>query len=221
MASHSLDVLGRITVPVPDPVVERVLRFTGAPVPARLSASVILIRERDRTLEVYLMHRHARMAFAASMVAFPGGGVDPADHDQPGDPILACAVRELAEETGVRLGPAALAPWAHWVTPEVEPRRYDTRFFVAVVPDDQEPADVSGEASAAGWATPSATLAGHRAGELGLMPPTQSILVELAGLGSVAAVLEAAADRVVQRVLPVPERVGDRWLFRYPHREIS
>ncbi|GAB3752157.1 NUDIX hydrolase [Microlunatus parietis] len=219
MVSHSLDVLGRIIVPVPDAVVERALSFTGTPVPPRPSASVILIRESGRALEVYLMHRHARMAFAASMVAFPGGGVDPADHDQPGDPVLACAVRELQEETGVRLPPGDLAPWAHWVTPEVEPRRYDTWFFLAVVPEDQEPADVSGEASAADWATPAETLAAHRAGALGLMPPTLSILVELAGLGSVAAVLAAAADRVVEPVLPVPERVGDRWLFRYPGRD--
>lgn len=221
MVSHSLDVLGRITVPVPDAVIERALRFTGVPVPPRPSASVILVRESGRGLEVYLLHRHARMAFAASMVAFPGGGVDPADHDQTGDPVLACAVRELAEETGVRLTPADLAPWALWVTPEVEPRRYDTRFFIAVVPADQEPADVSGEASAADWATPAATLAAHRDGELGLMPPTLSILVELAELGSLAAVLDAAADRVVEQVLPVPERRGDRWLFRYPGKGLT
>lgn len=216
MASHSLDVLGRITMPVPDSVVRRVIDFDGVPVPARPSASVILLREQGRDLEVYLLHRHTRMAFAASMVAFPGGGVDPVDHDHGPDPMLSCAVRELAEETGVRLTAADLAPWAHWITPEVEPRRYDTRFFVAGVPDDQEPADVSGEASAAGWATPAATLAAHRAGDLGLLPPTRSILVELAELGSVAAVQTAAADRIVEPVLPVPERVGDRWLFRYP-----
>lgn len=217
MVSHSLDVLGRLVVPVPDPVIDRALTFSGRPVLPRPSASVILLRQRFR-LQVYLMHRHARMEFAPSMVVFPGGGVDPVDRPSV-DPVIACAIRELAEETSVRIEPTALSAWAHWITPEVEPRRYDTRFFVAVVPDDQEPADVSGEASSAGWAVPTETLAAHRRGDLGLMPPTQSILTELAEYGSVAAVVAAARDRVVVPVLPVPEQVNGLWTFRYPRRD--
>ncbi|WP_152361147.1 NUDIX hydrolase [Microlunatus speluncae] len=216
MVSHSLDVLDRMVVPVPDAVVDRVLTFSGPPVVPRPSASVILLRQRYR-LQVYLMHRHARMAFAPSMMVFPGGGVDPLDQ-KSGDPVIACATRELTEETGVRIEPASLSAWAHWITPEVEPRRYDTRFFVAVVPDDQEPADISGEASSAGWAVPKETLAGHLRGDLGLMPPTQAILTELAEYGSVAAVVAAARDRVVSPVLPVPEQAGGRRTFRYPRR---
>jgi 8-oxo-dGTP pyrophosphatase MutT (NUDIX family) len=216
MVSHSLDVLDRMVVPVPDTVIDRALAFSGRPVVPRPSASVILLRQRYR-LQVYLMHRHARMEFAPSMVVFPGGGVDPVDRGSA-EPVIACAIRELAEETGVRIGPAALSDWAHWITPEVEPRRYDTRFFVAVVPDDQEPADVSGEASSAGWAVPKETLAAHGRGDLGLMPPTQSILTELAEYGSVSAVVAAARDRLVSPVLPVPEQVDGQWTFRYPRR---
>jgi 8-oxo-dGTP pyrophosphatase MutT (NUDIX family) len=216
MVSHSLDVLDRMVVPVPNTVIDRALTFSGSPAVPRPSASVILLRQRYR-LQVYLMHRHGRMEFAPSMVVFPGGGVDPVDQESV-DPVIACAIRELAEETGVRIEPAALSEWAHWITPEVEPRRYDTRFFVAVVPDDQEPADISGEASSAGWAVPKETLAAHQRGDLGLMPPTQSILTELAEHGSVAAVVAAARDRVVSPVLPVPERVGGQWTFRYPRR---
>lgn len=220
MVSHSLDVLDRLVVPVPDAMIDRMLALGGEerPVaPARPSASVILLRQQDR-LQVYLMHRHARMVFAPSMVVFPGGGVDPVDR-AAADPVLACAVRELTEETGVRITPAALSLWAHWITPEVEPRRYETRFFVAVVPDDQEPADISGEATSAGWAVPTETLAAHRRGELGLMPPTLSILTELAELASVPAVLDAARDRVVVPVLPVPEPCDGQWRFRYPRRD--
>ena len=62
-------------------------------------------------------------------------------------------------------------------------------------PPDQEASDVSGETDSAGWMSPSAALAASAAGALALMPPTQSILMEMAELGSVAAVVAAAADR--------------------------
>ena len=51
------------------------------------------------------------------------------------------------------------------------------------------------------------------------MPPTRSILTELADHGSVAAVVAAARDRVVVPVLPVPEQVDGLWTFRYPRRD--
>ena len=79
------------------------------------------------------------------MVVFPGGRVDAVDISSEGDPIRRCALRETSEETGVVLTETDLHPWAHWITPEIEPRRYDTTFFVAAVPDDQQAADISGE----------------------------------------------------------------------------
>ena len=122
------------------------------------AASVVLLRDSEIGLETYLLHRHARMPFAPSTVVFPGGRVDPADHDGP-DPIgpnsiRRCAIRETAEETGVVLAEVDLHPWAHWITPEIEPRRYDTWFFVAVMPADLEAADISGETERAEWSTP-------------------------------------------------------------------
>ena len=52
------------------------------------------------------------------------------------------------------LAEADLHPWAHWITPEIEPRRYDTWFFVAAMPADLEAADISGETERAEWSTP-------------------------------------------------------------------
>ena len=69
---------------------------------------------------------------------------------------------------------------------------------------------MSGETDRAEWSTPAAALAAERAGEIALMPPTLSILLELVELGSVAAVRQAAADRVVERVLPEVVRDGRR-----------
>jgi 8-oxo-dGTP pyrophosphatase MutT (NUDIX family) len=221
MPTNSADILRRLAPRLSPALAARLESWaTGTePVPARRAASVILLREAPE-LETYLLRRHARMAFAASMAVFPGGGVDPADEATP-DPWLACAVRETAEETGVRLAPDALAPWAEWTTPEFEPRRYETRFYVAALPPGQVAADLSGETESAGWSTPSAALALADRDELALMPPTRSMLMELAELGTLAAVAGAAVDRVIVPVLPRPVRGPDGWWFRYPERQES
>ena len=125
-------------------------------------------------------------------------------------------MRETEEETGVRLPPEALMPWAHWVTPELEPHRYDTFFYLAELPAGQRADDRSGETDRADWSTPAAALADERAGRIGLMPPTLSILLELAELDSLAAAREAATDRVIERVLPRPVSDGAGWRFDYP-----
>ena len=220
MPSHSLDVLARLAPRVPDWVAERASGWTAGLVAAvpRPAASVVLLRPVRSGVETYLLHRHARMAFAPSMVVFPGGGLDPADRSAD-DPIRRCAVRETEEETGVRLDAAALLPWAHWVTPEIEPRRYDTYFFLAELPEGEQAEDRSGETDRAGWSTPDAALAAERSGEITLMPPTLSILLELSELGSLAAIRQAATERVVERVVPQVVQGADGWQFRYPVRE--
>jgi 8-oxo-dGTP pyrophosphatase MutT (NUDIX family) len=155
MPSHSHDVLVRLSPQVPIDMVERAACWTFDAVPstAALAASVVLLCDSRNGLATYLLHRHAQMPFAPSTVAFPGGRVDPVDYDGP-DPIRRCAIRETAEETGVVLTQPDLHPWAHWITPEIEPRRYDTWFFVAAVPDDLQAADISGETDRAEWSSP-------------------------------------------------------------------
>lgn len=216
MPSHSLDVLARLRPDVPPSVAVKAEAWMPGTTPAepRRSASVVLVRPAEPGLEVYLLHRHARMAFAASMVVFPGGGLDPADSVP--DPMRACAVRETREETGVRLDAGDLHDWAHWVTPEVEPRRFDTRFYLAVLPPGQDADDVSGETERAGWMAPSDAIASAERGEIGLMPPTLSILTELAEAGTVPRLLAMAADRVVVTVRPRIVQDGNRWRFVYP-----
>lgn len=214
-------------------LVERLLaqaqRFaaTGeAPVPPRLAATVLLLRPASPGFEVYLLRRAASMAFASGAYAFPGGAVDPADHDGPplagdwparlGRPapeshaIVRAAVREVAEETGVRLTAAALAPWTRWVTPEFEPRRYDTAFFVAALPEGQQPADLSGEADRTEWARPADAVARAESGKIVMLPPTRVTLGELAAHDTVDDVLRAARDRdAATPVLPRVERAPD------------
>lgn len=93
-----------------------------------------------------------------------------------------------------------LTAWAHWVTPEVEPRRFDTRFFVAALPAGQRTREVGGEADQVCWSRPAWALEQARAGKIFLMPPTYTTLRELAAYPDSTAVL--AAEREIVRVLP-------------------
>jgi 8-oxo-dGTP pyrophosphatase MutT (NUDIX family) len=218
MPSHSYDVLARLQPHVPEGMVERATRWTSDAVPsvAAAAASVILLRDSERGLETYLLHRHALMPFAATMVVFPGGRVDPGDSGGDLDPVRRCAVRETAEETGVVLAESDLYRWARWITPEIEPLRYDTWFFMAAMPADQEAADISGETDRAEWSTPAEALAAERASLIKLLPPTMSILIELADLPSVADVINYAIDRQIEPVLPTLVETSTGWEFRYP-----
>lgn len=123
--------------------------------------------------------------------------------------VLRAAVREVAEETHVRLSPTALAPWARWLTPEFEPRRFDTFFFLAPLPPGQQPVDPSGEADHALWVPP-----GEAIKRLPMLPPTRQVLTDLAGFADVASALAAAARRdVSEPVRPVIEVDEDgTWL---------
>lgn len=146
--------------------------------------------------EVYLVHRSSTMAFAAGMVAFPGGGQEPVDTD-----ARACATRELAEETGVRVSPDALLAWDRWITPEAMPIRYDTSFFVALLPDGQEPECLTSEAEIAEWVRPAAALAAIESGQWSAFPPTRSLLADLAMVDDIAEFRVRARARGVRRVL--------------------
>ena len=221
MSSHSWDVLARLPLqPSADMMTLAEARRSGDPVarPAQ-SDSVILLRESRAGLETYLLYRHARMPFAASAVVFPGGRVDATDAAAGGDPARACALRETAEETGVQLRSDDLVPWAHWITPEPEPRRYDTHFFLAALPAGQQAQDVSGETDHAAWELPVSALAAADRGDIALMPPTRSILLELADARSMRELLDAATGRVIECVLPQMIKTESGWTLRYPIRQ--
>jgi 8-oxo-dGTP pyrophosphatase MutT (NUDIX family) len=95
-----------------------------------------------------------------------------------------------------------ITPWTHWITPEAEKRRFDTRFFVAELPAGQDVQEPSGEAVHALWARPEEALATVKRGELGMLPPTASTLLSLVPFGTVAEVFEAAANRIIRPIRP-------------------
>ena len=78
----------------------------------------------------------------------------------------------IAEEEDLHLDVAGVHYFAHWITPEGAPRRYDTRFFVAKAPDGQTPANDQSETIADIWITPAEALAAHRREEIEMVLPT-------------------------------------------------
>lgn len=234
---------------------------TRDPVVPRPASTVVLLREAsgaDGGLEVHLHRRWADMAFAGGACVFPGGSVEPQDHDPrlgwAGPPVgrwagvlgtaeplaraLVCAaVRELFEESGVLLAgtadrlvaPSALGRWAaadrrrlevgevglagllrsrglalrsdllrwwaHWVTPTEQPRRYDTHFFVAELPEGQSTLESTSEAEEVMWLRVPEAVAAVDEGRLSMLRPTYETCRELVPFTSPAAVLAAAADR--------------------------
>jgi 8-oxo-dGTP pyrophosphatase MutT (NUDIX family) len=233
-----------IPVEVPDP-----------PVTPRDSATVILLRDGARGLEVFMLERHLNSDFAGGAYVFPGGTVDPRDTDpmahrfleapQGMDPAFyLCAIRETFEEAGVllaRRGPdpvrltedaarfaayrrelagrgGSLAAFAEreglrfsgdlmhyfsrWVTPEFSPKRYDARFFVATMPEGQDPLHDDVETTASTWIRPADAIAQARDGLFSIIFPTRKTLEELERFERTADVISSTAGKEIQAILP-------------------
>ena len=116
------------------------------------------------------------------------------------------AFAHVLESRGLALRTDLLRARARWVTPEFEPRRYDTFFFLARVPSGQQPDGLTSEAQTAGWVRPAQLLAQHAAGEVTLLPPTIDQTRRLAAGGGVARLMAQEPQRPLPRVLPVPVR---------------
>ncbi len=154
-----------------------------------------------------VLRRSRRSRFAPGFVVFPGGVMDPEDEDvaarRYGDRAeapRACAVRELREETGLRVDGAALVEVGRWVAPAFLDVRFDARFYAVAVPGGPEPVTDGVEIERAWWAAPDRVLDLSREGGAPLMWPTLVMLERLSACHSVAEVL---ALRVVQVDPPV------------------
>jgi 8-oxo-dGTP pyrophosphatase MutT (NUDIX family) len=123
---------------------------------------------------------------------------------------------DVLGEVGGVLDLDALYPWARWVTPESEPRRYDTHFYLAALPEGAEADDDTPEASAAHWLGVRAALSEAAAGTRLMLPPTLVMLRDLAAFESVRQALDSAATRPLEAIRPVLEPGQDGLLARLP-----
>ncbi|EXG79245.1 NUDIX hydrolase [Cryptosporangium arvum] len=110
---------------------------------------------------------------------------------------------ELLTARGLVIRTDLIRPWTHWITPEAEKRRFDTRFFVAGLPAGQDAQQPSGEATRGFWQSPAGALAAVERGEFGMLPPTASTLLGLVEFGTLADVFAAAENRTIRPIRPV------------------
>lgn len=192
------------------------------PAVPRPAATVILMRRggrhRPAGLEVLMLKRGAGARFMPGVWVFPGGAVDREDRDAARDLDVeievdelahrVCGARELVEEASITVAATALRPWSRWITPEVVPIRFDTRFYVALAPPHSRPEPDRSEVDEARWIAPTAALSEHAAEQLELSFPTVKHLEELAGFADADAVIAGCAGRHIEAMTPKVR--GDR-----------
>jgi 8-oxo-dGTP pyrophosphatase MutT (NUDIX family) len=121
------------------------------------------------------------------------------------------SLAELLARRHLVLRSDLLRSWSRWITPVIEPRRYDTRFFAAALPAGQRTRDVGGEAAAVYWTGPAAALDTARRREIQLLPPTAVTLAELAARGDLDGALSRPPDAGA-RLPEVLRHEGAAWL---------
>jgi 8-oxo-dGTP pyrophosphatase MutT (NUDIX family) len=123
---------------------------------------------------------------------------------------------DVLEQVDAGLWLDRLVPWTRWVTPAVEPRRYDARFFLAIAPRGQRAAHDERETTAAAWLTPRDALERGRRGEIQLPPPTLRTLEMLAAFERTRDVVADAASRPPPLIDPVFRDEDGRWVLALP-----
>jgi 8-oxo-dGTP pyrophosphatase MutT (NUDIX family) len=183
------------------------LNLAGEETVPRQAATVILLRGGTDALEVLLVKRTPHARFMGGVWVFPGGAVDASEGEGDAAHRVA-AVRELQEEAGIVVAdPGELVKFSRWITPAEVVVRFDTHFFLAPMPEGQEPRIDGREIVAHGWFTPDAALEAHEDGAIELVFPTIKHLEQLAEFVTAGAILDYARDRVVGPVQP--RVVGD------------
>ena len=157
---------------------------------ARLGASAEVARA--------LVCAAVRETFEESGVLLAGAPGSPAtvpagpswDADRAALAAGTLTLAELLARRGLVLRADLLVPWARWITPEGEPRRFDARFFAAALPDGQQAVGHEAEAEHVAWLRPASAIDAARAGEISLLPPTAATLNHLASAVAAGAGLD-------------------------------
>jgi 8-oxo-dGTP pyrophosphatase MutT (NUDIX family) len=124
--------------------------------------------------------------------------------------------QKVLADNGLVLALDELVPYAHWITPEGMPKRFDTWFFLAAAPPDQLGAHDGRESTDSIWVSPREALAGGETGRFKLPFPTTRNLIKLGKQGNVTDALADSQGRDIVTVMPVMTRLNGGRQLRIP-----
>jgi 8-oxo-dGTP pyrophosphatase MutT (NUDIX family) len=236
---------------------------SALPVTPLPAATVVILRDGAKGLEVFMVVRHHEIDFASGALVFPGGKVDAEDAAEawadlapyagtmPDRAFVVAAARETFEEAGLALARRRgtqvllgaedahrlveryrapllagettfldlvraedlvlatdlMVPFAHWITPERQPKRFDTHFLLVAAPMAQLGLHDGAESVEGFWIAPRQALSEAEAGTRTLVLPTQMNLGKLARYATVADAVAATRDSPIVTVTPRVERI--------------
>jgi len=126
------------------------------------------------------------------------------------------ALSTLAEQEDLIFPLERIAYFAHWITPFHEPKRYDTRFFIALAPQNQRPLHDASETTDSRWIRPQDAIEANQSGTFQLAPPTLHTLMQLAEFDSAQDALDWASDYRPPTILPYMHKVASDILLLLP-----
>ena len=192
-SDYSHDLIGGVRTQA-DPDVALTARMPDVPAEAAVAHHVAAVRE---------LFEEAGVLLAGPLTTASVARLATDRRDLLGGRI---AFADIIRREHLHLALDELAYFAHWVTPEIEIRRFDTRFFIAHAPDGQTPIHDEGETTHSEWVAPAAAIERSRAGLISLPPPTWTTLQMLARFDSIEAVFDWARRKLIPRVQPRCDR---------------
>src|SRR5438132_1335636 len=126
------------------------------------------------------------------------------------------AFLKVLTDNGLLLALDELVPYAHWITPEGMPKRFDTWFFLAAAPPEQAGAHDGKESTDSIWVSPREALAGGESGRFKLPFPTTRNLIKLGKQTSVKAALDDGRGKPIVTVMPVMTKLNGGRQLRIP-----
>jgi len=123
---------------------------------------------------------------------------------------------KVLTDNGVSLALDELVPYAHWITPEGMPKRFDTWFFLAAAPPEQAGAHDGKESTDSIWVSPREALAGGESGRFKLPFPTTRNLIKLGKQSGVQAAIDDSRGKPIVTVMPVMTRLNGGRQLRIP-----
>jgi 8-oxo-dGTP pyrophosphatase MutT (NUDIX family) len=127
----------------------------------------------------------------------------------------------ILRKENLKLAADSLIHYSHWITPEARKKRYDTHFFMALVPEGQIPSADQKEITAGIWLTPQQALKANISGNIPLTPPSLCMLEELAPFSSAVDIIEFARERnMSDPILPILTTINGYEVLLLPGDEL-